>query len=266
MRILKTYLGIAIASLATTVYAQSFSSGLVVCLGLDGNLDAQYSTTNAGSVFAGTPRYTTGILGLAARFNNDGSSSSTPSDWAVSLGDLEQIYSNSFSVSLWVRMFNNDDDAVLGNKNWSDDDNFGWALTTHNGQNVNWNTVAGSKQNVDLHPPVLDGNWHLVTMVFDRDANRGYVYLDGSPDSDKKLSNDSDSPLTPTPSFNTLLGASGPGRHAGRADIDDLGIWNRALTADGSQRYLPLWFERDQPGAQPADSAGDHLGPHQPFD
>ena len=81
---------------------------------------------------------------------------------------------------------------------------------------------------MDLNPPFSDGAWHLVTVTFDRAANRVTSYMDG-------LSvNTSDISPSGTASFNagfnTLVGSSGNGLYSGTADIDDLGIWTRVLT------------------------------------
>jgi hypothetical protein len=207
--------------------AQSVTNGLKVYLNLDNNLSAQGPTTINGSVFAGSARYTTGKFGKAASFLNNGSPYTLPSDWAVSLGNLESIYSNSFSVSLWVRTTSTADAAVMGNKDWVSGANVGWVVATTDTKNINWNTSNGYRGDTDLNPPISDGNWHLVTITVDRPANKLVSYIDSCTVSVDALANAGTASLNA--GFNTLVGSSGLGYWAGTADVDDLAIWGRAL-------------------------------------
>ena len=158
--------------------AQSVTNGLKAYLNFDNNLNAQGPTTINGSAFSGTARYTTGKFGSAVRFLNNASPYTLPSDWAVSLGNLEGIYSNSFSVSLWVKSSSTADAAFIGNKDWVSGANIGWVVATTDGKNINWNTSNGYRGDTDLNPPMSDGNWHLVTITVDRTANKLVVGFD----------------------------------------------------------------------------------------
>ena len=84
--------------------ASSVTTGLVVYLNFDDNIRAQAGTTNNGAPYTGGaaygPRYRAGMIGSAATFANT-ATAGQPDDWAVTLGNLEWIYANSFSVSLW---------------------------------------------------------------------------------------------------------------------------------------------------------------------
>jgi len=212
--------------------AATVTNGLAVYLNFDNNLSAQAGTTNNGSIYTGGatlgPRYTPGVIGAAASFRN-ASTSGQPNDWAVSLGNLEWIYANSFSVSLWVRNSVSTDGAVLGNKNWTSGANVGWVISNFDPKNVNWNAAGGTRRDIDLDPPYSDGNWHLITVTFDRSANQVISYVDGAP---VNTSNISPSGLASfNAGFNTLAGSSGNGVYSGYADVDDLGIWTRVLAA-----------------------------------
>jgi autotransporter-associated beta strand protein/YVTN family beta-propeller protein len=209
------------------------TNGLVVYLNFDNNLNAQAGTTNNGAIYSGGamngPRYKGGVIGQAAAFANTASGGQTE-DWAVSLGDLERIYSNSFTVSLWVRTTNTGDGALMGNKDWTSGANVGWVISSLDPKNVNWNAIAGTRRDVDLNPPFSDGNWHHIAVVFDRVANQVISYVDGN------AANTSDISPSGTASFNagfsTLVGSSGNGTYSGAGDVDDLGIWTRALPAN----------------------------------
>src|SRR5262249_37051430 len=156
--------------------------------------------------------------------------SGQPEDWALSLGSLEWIYANSFTVSFWERATSTGDGALMGNKDWSSGANVGWVVSTLDPKNANWNAVGGTRRDVDLNPPFSDGNWYLVTVTFDRGTNQVTSYIDGA------AANVSDINPSGTASlnagFNTLVGSSGNGSYSGAADIDDLGVWTRALGSD----------------------------------
>ncbi len=208
------------------------TNGLVVYLNFDNNLAAQAGTTNHGQLYTGGatfgPRYKSGMIGSAATFTN-ASTSGQPNDWAVSLGNLEWIYSGSFSVSLWERTTGSTDGAILGNKNWSSGANVGWVISSLDPKNVNWNAAGGTRRDIGLNPPFADGNWHLVTVTFNRAANQVLSYVDGIPVNTSDISPSGSASFNA--GFSTLVGGSGNGTYSGYADVDDLGLWTRVLTA-----------------------------------
>jgi hypothetical protein len=159
----------------------SVTNGLVVYLNFDGNLNGQLGTAVNGMLYTGGatngPRYKTGVIGSAASFANTGSSGQ-PSDWVVSLGSLESLYSNSFSVAFWERSAGGAV-TLMGNKSWSSAANVGWAISMTDAKNVNWNAVGGTNRSVDLNPPFSDGNWHFAAVTFDRGINGVTSYIDG---------------------------------------------------------------------------------------
>jgi YVTN family beta-propeller protein/autotransporter-associated beta strand protein len=220
----------AVANLLVTPTGQ-LTNGLVVYLSFDNNLSAQGGTTNNGVIYTGGslngPRYKAGIIGQAVTFANT-ASSGQPEDWALSLGNLEWIYSNSFSVSFWERTVNSGDGALMGNKDWTSGANVGWVVSSLDAKNVNWNAAGGTRRDVDLNPPFSDGGWHLVTVTFDRATNQVTSYIDGSAANVSDISPSATASLNA--GFNTLVGSSGNGTFSGAADMDDLGIWSRALT------------------------------------
>jgi len=211
----------------------AITNGLVVYLNFDNNLSAQAGTTNNGAIYTGGathgPHYGTGVIGQAARFGNT-ASSGQPEDWAITLGSLERIYSNSFTVALWVRTTNSSDGALMGNKNWTSGANVGWVISSLDPKNVNWNAVGGTRRDVDLNPPFSDGNWHHIVVVFDRVSNQVISYVDGTAANTSNISPSGTASLNA--GFNTLVGSSGNGTYSGAGDIDDLAVWGRTLSAD----------------------------------
>lgn len=205
------------------------TNGLVVYLNFDGNIAAQAGTSVHGALYKGQARFGPGVVGMAASFANT-SANAQPDDWAVSLGNLEWAYSNSFTVSLWERNPGGRDGALMGNKNWASGANVGWVISTMDAKNVNWNVAGGSRRDLGLHPPFSDTAWHLVTVSFDRAANRVLAYMDGALAMASDLGVNGGASLNA--GFNTLVGTSGNGLYSGTGDVDDLGVWNRVLSAD----------------------------------
>jgi autotransporter-associated beta strand protein/YVTN family beta-propeller protein len=209
------------------------TNGLVVYLNFDNNFNAQGGTTNSATIYTGGathgPRYQPGVIGQAASFANT-ATSGQPDDWALSLGSLEWVYTNSFTLSLWERTSNSGDGALMGNKDWTSGANIGWVISSLDPKNINYSAIGGTRRDVDLNPPFSDGNWHLITVAFDRPNNQVLSYVDGI------IANTGDISPSGTASFNagfgTLIGSSGNGTYAGAADIDDLAVWTRALSAD----------------------------------
>ncbi len=223
---------VAILTVLPPGQATSVTNGLVVYLDFDNNLEAQGGTTNNGSLYTGGatfgPRYTAGMIGSAATFANT-PTAGQPNDWAITLGSLEWVYANSFSLSFWEKTAASGDSALMGNKNWTSGANVGWVISSLDPKNLNYNAVGGTRRDVDLNPPFSDGNWHLVTVTFDRTANQVTSYMDGLSVTTSDISPSGAASLNA--GFNTLVGSSGNGTYSGTADIDDLGVWTRVLTA-----------------------------------
>src|SRR5205085_721961 len=194
----------------------TITNGLVVYLNFENSLNAQGGTTNNGSLYTGGatlgPHYKLGIIGQAASFANT-ATAGQPDDWAVTLGNLEWVYAGSFSVSLWERTVTSGDGALMGNKDWTSGANVGWVISSLDPKNVNYNAFHGTRRDVDLNPPFSDGNWHLVTVTFNRSLNQVISYIDGA------ALNTSDISPSATASFNagfnTLVGSSGNGTYSG---------------------------------------------------
>src|ERR1051326_924360 len=223
----------SVVATLTVIPPGPITNGLVVYLPFDGNLNAQAGTTNNGAIYTGGalngPRYKTGLIGQAAAFANL-AGSGQPEDWAVSLGNLEWIYSNSFTISLWERTTNSGDGALMGNKDWTSGADVGWVISSLDPKNVNWSTWGGTRRDVDLNPPFCDGNWHHIVVSVDRSANQVISYVAGNAATTSTIASSGTASLNA--GFNTLVGSSGNGTYSGAGDIDDLGIWMRTLPAN----------------------------------
>jgi len=222
------------AATLTVTPITSISSGLAVYLNFDGNLDAQGGTSVSGTPIGtiGTPTYESGIIGSAAKFNNGDVSQNTPTpaDWAVSLGDIEWLYTNSWSVSIWVKT-TDPLGSVIGNKDWKSGANIGWIISDYGKARwVNYTANGGARADIGNYN-WGEGNWHHVAAVFDRDANTVLAYIDGSLNGQGTLGVTGYESLTPSAILQTLVGGSGAGNSISyTGDLDDLGMWARPLS------------------------------------
>ncbi len=177
------------------------------------------------------------MIGAAASFNND-PNAGTADDWAVSLGDLEWLYSGSFSFALWV---NTTDTlgALLGNKDWASGGNIGWLISEYYLNWLNYTAVGAARQDIGNYP-WADGTWHHVAATFDRDANLVTTYVDGAVTATAPLGTTGEESLTPTGIMTTLVGSSGNGDYSAYGAVDDLGMWMRPLSA---QEILAIFVQ-----------------------
>lgn len=241
------------------------ANGLRVYLNFDDTLAAQGGTTNNGALHSTPPdavaRFVDGRLGRAASFDNSGGSE-PPDDWAITLGNIDWIYANDFSVSVWLRHAGTMPSAVLGNQSWTDAAQPGWSIGMADAGNVSWTPAGEASRHVALHPPLLNGDWHLVTITFNRGANEVTTYLNGVAHGTTNLSQSGLASLAS--GLPTLIGAAGDGSHAAAVDVDDLGIWTRILSPAEvaeiyqkaqhgkalSDSFLPPPFISKQPASQ----------------
>ena len=242
------------AILAVTPKPARMTNGMVVHLNFDNNLDAQDGTLYSGSPIGnvGVPRYIPGILGSAASFNNDGASGGYASDWAVSLGDIEWVYTNNWSCSLWVRT-SDTLGAFIGNKDWNSGSNVGWLISEYYTTFLNYRALNAPRQDIGPATSWADGQWHHIAVVFYRDLNTAYAYVDGTLTATANLGVTGLESLTPS-YYTTLVGSSGDGAYSASGDVDDLGMWVRPLSPQDVQNIY-------QAGVQGQDVTKAGLAP-----
>lgn len=159
---------------------------------------------------------------------------------------------NDFSVAFWVKidaaLIPSSDPVIVGNKDWNSGGNRGF-LVALDGANeigshlwtVNVADAAGGRLDWDADdnatPNLVDGTWHFVTVVFDRDATMN-VYLDGVLRQSDIAADSKDLTLAPgdlAPDnlpFTIMQDATGAYSADFEAFLDDILIYNRTLSPE----------------------------------
>jgi autotransporter-associated beta strand protein len=233
---------LTVLSIPTTPQQVGLTNSLVLHLPFDSDYKDISGHKNDGTnVNATTLPADSPVIGSG---NLHFSSDTTPSYNYVTLGkpsDLQFGSSVDFTVAFWVRQAFSDigtnlpffastvgsigptlgfcfapGSTSLGSPNG------GWA----------WEIYDGAHQDFATGDPgsISDGNWHHLAFVFDRTAN-ATTYLDG-----QQVDSRSDAYLAASidSGTNINIGQDATGTFvvpaATQADLDDLGVWRRALT------------------------------------
>lgn len=178
-----------------------------------------------------------------------------------------------FSVELWVKTTDtNPDGTLISNKNWNSGANVGWGLFFINGKwKVNINGTGGSR--VDANSTAVDindGNWHHLAVVFDRDDKLklfqdGVLIIQTSMAGINGLNIDAGYPI------NVLQDGTGTSNWYLDAEIDELRLWSRTLTAQEirKNRHLTLsciennltaYYQFNETSGDCLDMVGGHHG------
>ena len=140
---------------------------------------------NDGKVNGGI-EFVEGVKGKAVKITNDRSSSSSAPTQYINYGKPADLTfgDQDFSISFWYKSVNNGahDRVVLGNKDYANGSNKGFAIGTFNATNqhdlrVNFAAVQGSRIEIRDIPSNND-EWHQLTATFDREGSM-CAYLDG---------------------------------------------------------------------------------------
>jgi hypothetical protein len=241
-------------------------SGLVLHLPFDNNLIDATGRGNNGTAMQVTatstnpfpPTFVPGMLGSALHYSSDFGvypCCTTSNANYVTLGvrpDLQFGSTTNFSVAYWIRLpanYQGGDlpfftDAInstfnpgfafaptYGSQATSDNtgsDNGGWALSIFNGaNNGNGLAVYGDPGSIN------DGNWHHLVHTIDR-TNGMVTYLDGVA---ANYTVQGGTSIASAGNIDTghpaTIGQDPTGNYkeSGSADIDDLGVWRKTLSA-----------------------------------
>jgi hypothetical protein len=221
----------------------SLTYGLVLHLQFDSNYMDSSGWGNAVTP-NGSPTFVPGKIGGAAVQVSSTNGTTFNSVSANLLNTLAFNDNDNFSVSLWVSYTGNYNDLPwIGNARNSTYQT-GWVMTGDTTSGVNCgleNSIAGVNGPLVLSDPVPnsptlnDGNWHHVVMAVDR-ANAIVVsYADGTPFNTTSISTLAGYSLAT--GLAVTIGSDPTTEYTGwngvpaTYNIDDVGIWNRVLSA-----------------------------------
>lgn len=206
--------------------------------------DGDYSdsgTNHCTGSPTGSPQFVPGINAKAIHLHNTKGSTSSQADQSVALPSCNstRLGKNDFSVSLWYRSSNGDNNgaAIIGNKNYNSGTNKGFVIGAF-AKDIRVNLADGSTRVESSRiGGVIDGQWHHIAANFAR-AGSLDVYVDGTLRSSKSLQALKD---VSADAGNLVIGAdSNNANSVNDADIDEVRLTHHTLTADEiSQQYLP---------------------------
>ena len=210
----------------------NLTNDLVLHLKFDGNCLDSSGHTNDGTANDLTP----GVSYVPGKIGGNGILVGTNGYVSVLASpDLAFGPDDSFSVAFWVKCGpGNNDIPMIGNAvnstyqpGWvfsEDKDKIEWTLTSYTGGGANFvaDPVAGS-------PVITDNVWHSIVATFDRVLNTAVTYVDGVPVDSRSIAGLGNLDN----GQNIVLGNDPTGGYIWDPvtyQIDDVGIWRRALT------------------------------------
>ncbi len=239
----------------------TFDNTLIDATGRGNNGTAINLTATSSNV--ASPTFVTGVVGSALHYSSDFGlypCCTTTNSSYVTLGvrpDLQFSSNVNFSVAYWIRLpagYAGGDlpfftDAI--NSTFNPGFTFaptygaaatgahgttsgGWALSLYDVTAANGFGVYGDAGSIN------DGNWHHLVHILDR-TNGMVTYLDGLQANFVNLGGATAVPTTVDTGKAAVIGQDPTGQYpeTGSADIDDLGVWRRALTAlEAASIYL----------------------------
>ena len=220
---------------------KSLEDSLVLHWPLDGDADDVSGMGNTGISSGDIPVVTGAFGGQGMQFGTG----AITADLTESL-TFDRF--THFSISLWLRSVSVSEGVVIGNKPAGKSDREGWLLSLTEERGLRWNLGDGVRQVTLSSAPrvVAGGDWHHIGLSVDR-LQSSRLYIDGkfvgSSDIDQLKSSDGSGPLS--------LGSDSLGLAKLAAELDDVRIWRRSLTASEwkslhDERAAPSqWRERE---------------------
>ena len=197
-------------------------------------------------------------------------------DDVVQIADAPEFHSLPLTLTAWVRTSQNTSDYVGIVSKTAEGSDQGYALGLHAGRIEAW-YFAGAGRRVwigeagSAGPFVADGVWHHVAVVFT--PTTGSLYVDGAFNVIRGWTGQS-GPISLSSTIPVQIGSYvGPSKHFFKGRVDEVTIWNRALSLsecshlrhrhllgsatglDGLLAYYPL-DEAAGPTATDATAAG----------
>jgi len=218
----------AVLSVVSDPQYINLTNGLVLHLKFDGDMTDSSGRGNNGTA-VGTPVFSDGKLGNALHYNTDTTNSIFN---YVTLGqpdDLAFGETLNFSVAYWIHLpsgYSGSDLPFLANS-LNSYGNTGFTFAPSFKGDGGWSWSLGKVGVLGDANSINDGVWHHLVHTFDR-TGVANTYFDGTlvdsrPDISGGYLNTG---------YDVNIGQDGTGSYpvSGEADIDDVGIWNRALS------------------------------------
>ncbi|MDO5978345.1 VPS10 domain-containing protein [Flavivirga spongiicola] len=146
-----------------------------------------------------------------------------------------------FTVSFNLKP--NSDGVVIANRRFNDHDAKGWLVAVQDGSLIlkytaKYNATGGNEREGDRTPPATEqfrfpikmDKWNQVVVAFDRDG-KVQAYLDGKKVAEKEM-NKAEAAISINSLFNLYLFSDVQGLMPMQGAIDELKIWNKAITAN----------------------------------
>ena len=240
------------------------TNDLVLHLRFDGDYADTSGRANDASAPSSPPTFLSGKIGQGVHIASSKTADNQYLQVSDAAGDLGFDETTSFSVGFWLKYtapFN--DVPIIGNalnSTW----NFGWVFTdSATAGKIEYSLVSGInaiQDPVPGCPTINNGAWHHVLGVVDRTNKFASVYVDGA--FAGSWSVDGLGSLVSV--YSLTIGQDPTGIYGSATfDMDDLGIWRRALTpGDASGIYAagqigqsfdvkgPLWVTIKNPGGK----------------
>lgn len=205
-------------------HAQALNDGLVSYY-RENARDAHTDSTGAnhGTVAAGAPTFVTGKLGGAYEFVGRESESDPRVSATVSVQGW-----TAGTVSTWILATNYSSGNLLTVWQFPQVNNWGhlWLSINSATRKINFHIGNGQNDATDTTSTtsIEDNTWYHVTAVWNRTTNTSHLYVNGKQESTKNVTGWGQ----PRNQFYWGAGFNGYGM---RGIIDEIGIWNRALTS-----------------------------------
>jgi Concanavalin A-like lectin/glucanases superfamily/Immunoglobulin I-set domain len=216
------------------------TNGLVLHLKFDGDCLDSSGRTNHGTP-VGAPQFVSGRIGSGAlHYKTD--TESGVYDY-VTLGrpnDLQFSSNVNFTVSYWARFTGTPGDLpfLCNSRNSLTTPGFAFAPSYKEGSwawtlcaTYSSSSTSGSIECLGFGEPgsINDGEWHHLLHSFDRE-NDGVTYVDGVRVHSISVVVRADATINQPGAVNIGQDATGRYAESGEVDIDDLGVWRRALS------------------------------------
>lgn len=212
-----------------------------VVFGATGNYSVTLTVTDANGTSAKSipnmVTINTDNCALATTPTSTGTFSGSTSSYARTATAPNFGASQDFSVAFWFKTTTTSSDAAMvTDKNWGSGSYNGWVFAMNSGR-VRFNIGDDEGHRVDLYTQygLNDGKWHHVAASVSRTGN-AVLYLDGV----SKGSTSAAALLTINSTYPLCFGTDGQYNYPYAGDIDEVKIWNTALSQSQIRERMHL--------------------------